>query len=465
MDPVAATTRHLLLPLWAALTGSSLLRDLRRFRESQRWPEERLREHQWRGVRAMLHHAHARSPFYRARFAALGLEPGDVRSLEDYARLPLLTRDDLRQGGRRLLASGLDPARLERKRTGGSTGVPVELWWDRAAAQTKHALTLRHNGWAGFHVATPRAALWGDVQPRRGLQRRLKGFLYARTFALDTLRMDERSLLAFAGRIRRSRIRHLFGHGHSLYEFARALRERGEAGLELAGVISSAEMLPPEERRVVEEVLGAVVFDRYGCEEVGIIASECEAHQGLHVAAEGLLVEVLDGEGPEPGRVVVTDLVNRATPLLRYEIGDLASLRPGRCPCGRTLPRLGHLTGRASDFLHAPDGRRVSGISLLDTVTIHIPGLRQVQVVQERLDELTFRVVRDERFGPESLRLLAEGVTRYFGPAMRHRVVLVDRVERTGRGKYQFSNLQAAGLTEGPGGTPSPRMAGRGGAR
>ena len=439
MDPIALTTRHLLLPAYFRWTGSSQLRHRRRFEASQFLPEEQIRVNQWESLRRLLRHAYAHTRLYRERFRALGATPDDLRSLEDYARLPLLTKDDLRDRAEDLLADGYEPAKLLRKRTGGSTGVPVHVHWDPAAVQAKSAMTMRHDEWARFLVASRKAALWGDVAPRTTLWRRLTGLLHDRTVYLDTLEMDERALREFAEAIRRTSTRLLFGHGHSLYHFARWVKDRGVRGLAFDGIISTAEMLPPEERRVVEEVFGDVVFDRYGCEEVGLIASECEAHEGLHVAAEGIHLEILGGGEEEPGRVVVTDLLNRATPILRYEIGDLATTMPGRCRCGRGLPRIGRVTGRTSDMLYSPEGKQISGISLLDTVTIHVPGFRRVQVVQEALDELTFHVVRDDRCTDASLRALADAVARYFGPRMRHRVVFVDSVPLTGRGKFQFS--------------------------
>ena len=186
-------------------------------------------------------------------------------------------------------------------------------------------------------------------------------------------------------------------------------------------------MLPPAERRVVEEVFGDIVFDRYGCEEVGLIASECEQHDGMHVAAEGMYVEILDGTEEVAGRVVVTDLLNRATPILRYEIGDLALTKAGLCACGRGLPRIGRVIGRTSDFLYTPEGKQISGISLLDTVIIHIAGFKRVQVVQDSLDALTFNVVKGEGFSDASLRTLAAG---------RHEVLWSLNVSQGGDCRY-----------------------------
>ena len=439
MDLIAACTRYIILPTYLQWKGSEQLRQYRRLMKSQFFPEEELRRRQWTAVQDMLRYAYGHNRFYRRRLHELGATPDDFRSWADFERLPLLTKDDLREHADELLSHGWDVSSLIRKRTGGSTGVPVHLYRDLPAFRKKAGVVMRHDEWAYFQVGMKKAALWGNVQPRTSLWHRLTNALYDRTIYLDTLEMDDRSMVDFAERIRRTSTQLLFGHGHSLYHFARFLRDRRVMDLKLKGIISSAEMLPPEERRVVEEVFGDIVFDRYGCEEVGLIASECERHDGMHVAAEGIYVEILDGTEEVPGRIVVTDLLNHAMPVLRYEIGDLALTKPGPCTCGRGLPRIGRVIGRTSDFLYTPEGRQISGISLLDTVIIHIPGFRRVQVVQESLDSLTFNVVKGEGFSDASLETLAAAVAKYFGLSMTHKVVIVDAIPLTGRGKFQFS--------------------------
>lgn len=440
MDPMAVLSRHLIFPAQVWRKRSPLLRQRREFLASQFHPEERIVEEQLRAVRAMVAYAYEHTRFYRARLQQEGATPDDIRSFADFARLPLLTKGDLRESVGEMRSDAIDDANLRRKRTGGSTGVPVHLFWDAEGAERKKALRMRHDEWASFYMGEKRAALWGDVnKPVESLRHRLFNAFFVRTIFLDTIKMDEQSMLAFVDEIRRTRTRLLFGHGHSIYFFAQFVRDHGITDVRLDSIISSAEMLPPEERRLVEEVFGKIVFDRYGCEEVGLIASECAEHDGMHVAAEGIYVEILGGDERRPGRIVVTDLTNKATPLLRYEIGDLASTRSGACRCGRGLPRIGNVVGRTSDVLYSPEGKRISGISILDTVTIHIPGFRQVQVLQEKIDELTFSVVKDKSYSDASLEALSKAVARYFGPRMKHSVQFVDKVPLTGRGKFQFS--------------------------
>jgi phenylacetate-CoA ligase len=407
--------------------------------KSQFLSPDQIHDNQWRDLQKIVTFAYHHNRFYRQRFNDAHFEPGDLKTFSDFEQLPVLTKDDLRNNLDELISDGLTREKLHWRRTGGSTGIPVQVYWDDYSHMFKPAMVYRHDSWAGFLPAARKAALWGDTSKKLSLKGKLYHALFIRTIYLDTLDMDEDHILDFIERIRRFKPRLLFGHGHSIYFFASFLSNHSIDDIRFDGIISSAETLPPSERKVVEDVFGKIVFDRYGCEEVALIASECEAHDGLHIGAEGIYVEVLGGDDKKPGPVILTDLVNKGTPLIRYDVGDLATIRKGNCACGRGLPRLGRVFGRTSDILYTPEGKVISGISILDTFTIHIPGFKQVQIVQGELDRLTFNIVKADDFSDESLRLLGESIPRYFGPSMKYDVVFHDKIPMTSRGKFQFS--------------------------
>jgi phenylacetate-CoA ligase len=159
----------------------------------------------------------------------------------------------------------------------------------------------------------------------------------------------------------------------------------------------------------------------------------------MHVFSEGLIVEYLPTEVPGEYELVITDLLNRAMPMIRYAIGDLGQRATIPCTSHRGLERLGRVSGRTADFLYRPDGTPVFGISLLDTYVIHIPGIRQAQMVQNELRAIDVNVVPDSGYGPESERAIQAVITREFGPEVRARVAVVTALEQTARGKYRFS--------------------------
>jgi phenylacetate-CoA ligase len=438
MDAHALIIRAVLGPLWARWEGSAYLAHYHRLRRTQYDDPATVRARQWAAVRAMLRHAHATVPFYRRRF-----RPDEVRDPDDYRRVPVLTKDDIRAHGPALLSDEYRGAALHRKKTSGSTGVSLEVLVDGESLQHKRACALRADEWSGWRFGEPAARVWGNPEYRqRGWRGRLRNALLERAVYLDTLRMDGAALARFADRLRRRPPSLLFGHAHSVYLFAEYLRAAGAGAVRPRGIVTTAMVLHAWQRQAIEEVFGCPVTDRYGCEEVSLIACECERHDGLHVNADGVYVELLRDGRParpgEPGSVVVTDLTNRAMPLLRYQVGDVAVAAGRPCPCGRGLPLLERVEGREADYVVTARGELISGVSLTENFALHVPGVAQLQIVQEEVRRFRFRVVRGPGFGPASLDKLRLLVAERFGPDVAYDCEYLDRIPPEPSGKYRF---------------------------
>jgi phenylacetate-CoA ligase len=203
-------------------------------------------------------------------------------------------------------------------------------------------------------------------------------------------------------------------------------------------------MLLPTERRIIEQAFGCKVTDLYGCEEVGLIASECERHEGMHLDAENVFVEIVDHEGKDAapgtdGAIIVTSLIGKAMPIIRYRMGDMASLATRTCACGRTLPLLNNVSGRVADFLVRKDGSIVAGVSLVERTLTKFPGIAQMQLIQENLDELLVNIVKDGEYGAETEAGLIEELKRSVGEHNSIRIEFVPRIPQERSGKYRFA--------------------------
>jgi phenylacetate-CoA ligase len=236
----------------------------------------------------------------------------------------------------------------------------------------------------------------------------------------------------------------LFGHSHSLYLLAKYVIAHGITDLRPVGIISTSMMLIASERQVIEAAFACKVFDRYGCEEVGLIAAECERHEGLHLCIEQLYIELLRDDGTpagpgEEGAIVITDLNNHGMPLIRYRIEDMGVLAERPCSCGRGMPLLQRVTGRVADYLKRRDGSMVAGVSLVERTLTAIPGIEQLQLVQPAIDEIVLNVVRAADFKPESEQALLQEIREVFGDGINVRADYMERIPQERSGKYRFS--------------------------
>ncbi len=455
-DLYSHVVRAIVAPLWAMREGSPYLKHYRRFLHTQYRPLEEVRQDQWTRLKSLLDHAYAHTAFYRERFDAMGITPADIRSWQDFERFPLLTKDDIRANRDRMVADNIPKDRLLPKKTSGSTGVSLSFFVDEDSLQWKRGCTLRHDEWTGWRQGERIGAVWGNPEYKKSWRGYVRNYLLERYTFLDTLRMDEDAMADFHEQIRKRKPTLLFGHAHSLYLFAKFLKDRGFSPVRPKGIISTAMVLHDFERDLIEEVFGCKVTNRYGCEEVSLIASECEVHQGLHVNMDTLHFECLLGGKPvqpgETGAVVVTDLTNHGMPFIRYLVGDTARMADKPCTCGRTYPLVASLEGRIADYVRTPEGEYISGISLTENFAMVLDGVKQMQIVQDEIDHLLFRVVPGEGVRDGSLCSdIARLVRERFGESMRHDVEHVESIQSETSGKYRFcvSKLEGAGVFAG----------------
>lgn len=426
--------RHLMHPLMAWREGSTHLRHLRTLRRTQFDPPEVIRARQLAAVQSQLRHAWDTVPYYRAAWTKAGVHPSDVREIRDLEAFPIVTKADIRRHNRALVSSVYDITKCRVKTTSGSTGVPLTTYCDEAAMQWKAACTIRSDEWSGYRLGQRVAKVWGNPEYRHfGLKGRLRNRLFDRAVYLDTLNLNDNRIAEFTRAIRAHRPGLIFGHAHSLYLLACSLKKSRVHDVRPNGIISTAMILHDWQRTVIEDVFGCKVTNRYGCEEVSLIASECEDHNGLHINADSIYHEV-----QADGKLLVTDLSNRAMPLIRYQVGDVVVPSNRVCKCGRGLPLIERVEGRDADYVLTPAGHLISGISLTENFAVLVPGAAQVQIVQESVTLLRIRLVADDAFGDASRAKIAELVRDTFGDSVAHDVELVDAIPQEPSGKYRF---------------------------
>ena len=438
--------RRVVQPLVALKRGSRHLDYLAELERSQYDSAEAIAARQLAMLRITVKHAWDTVPYYRRVWAAAGLHPDGVKSLADLQAFPVLTKTDIRTHNAELLSTTADPKTCRVKTTSGSTGVPLRIVLDEQGAQWKTAITLRSDEWSGWRRGQVAAKVWGNPEYRhQGLRGRLRNAIVDRAIYLDTIQLNDARILDFVEKLRRNKPGLIFGHAHSLYLVACRMKALRIVDVRPYGIISTAMPLHAWQRTVIEEIFGTKATDRYGCEEVSLIASECEQHNGLHTAAESIFTEV-----EADGKLLVTDLSNFAMPLIRYRIGDVVTLPTGICRCGRGLPLLGKVQGREADYVLTPAGNLISGISLTENFAMLIPNTAQLQVIQETRTHLRLRLVKDGDFSDAARRKIAQLVRELFGPTMTHAVEFVDSIPQEAGGKYRFciSNVAVEYLKE-----------------
>jgi phenylacetate-CoA ligase len=409
---------------------------------SQWWPIERLEALRLERLRVLLQRAASETGWYADAWRRLGLDPSSVRTLDDLQRWPVLDRETIRTH-REAMRSRAPGIRLISKATGGSSGVPLQFDLDADSNERRMAAWHRGYGWAGAAPGTRQWYLWGVPPAAAGAWKHRKVRLYDRLYRRTTVscfELSEATVDRFLASLRRTRPDAIVAYTNALYTFARALEARGLTPPSPGSIVVGAEKLHAFQREAIERIFGAPVFETYGSREFMLIGAECERHDGLHLTAEHLIVELLDDAGQpvhagEEGNVVITDLTNHGMPFIRYANGDRAVMATGNCACGRALPRLRAVTGRRLDVLTLADGRQLPG-EFFPHIMKERQKVRQFQVVQEDPREIRVRVVAPGWGAADDAWLRGEVAAAARG-AVPLVIEPVEAIALTGAGKLQ----------------------------
>ncbi|HVI07514.1 MAG TPA: phenylacetate--CoA ligase family protein [Candidatus Binatia bacterium] len=406
-DPAyTAAVQRFVFPLHERLKGHSTFRILRQMQNDEWLSPLDLRRLQERRLRAFISNAFQSVPYYRDLRLKLGLKGDSIRTVDDLGSLPLLDKTIIRDRLADLRSA--NAKRIHKFSTGGSTGSPLTFYLGPTRISSDVAGRWRAEGWWGVGLGDRECVIWGSPleltkQDRfRDLRDRI-----LRTKLMSAFEMSPAVMDSYLDEMEHRGCTRVFGYPSSialLCEHARRQR-RDLSKLGVKVVFVTAEYLWDHWRQTISETFQCPVANGYGGRDSGFIAHECPAG-GMHITADRLIVEIVDDSGRplDPGQlgeIVVIHLDTPEMPFIRYRTGDTGALSPTPCSCGRGLPLLDRVEGRKTDFIVAPDGRVMHGLSLI-YVLRKIDGIETFRITQKALSEFQVDLVTNKQFARES---------------------------------------------------------------
>jgi phenylacetate-CoA ligase len=356
---------------------------------------EELNEINWQKRKLLLDHAYHTVPFYNEMFKNIGLNPEDIKTTDDWVKVPITTRRDLADSFQRMKSSHCTKANSALSPTGGSTGNPVKVLHDRRFPY--ETLGWRMLSWwnisPGFDAAYVRL-----LDRKKRIARISNSIMWWPTTRiwLDAASINHMQMDYFIRSFNKFKPALLQGYVGNIHHLALYIEENSIPIHSPDAVWVTSCPVSAVERSLIEHVFHAPVYDQYGCGEVYWLSAECKAKKGLHINHDARLIEFLNENGKtcmpgELGRIIVTDLENYVFPLIRYENGDMSRYLASACPCGVTLPLMDAVHGRIDDLIRLPNGTVLSGLT---TLFDDFPeAIRAFQVVQKRDYSINIRVV------------------------------------------------------------------------
>jgi phenylacetate-coenzyme A ligase PaaK-like adenylate-forming protein len=418
---------------------------------TQWWPEDIMRRHQFELVKPIVAHAYQTVPWYRRRFDELGLTPDQVADPQRFRTIPPLTRRDIQNAGEALHSTDVPSGngKVWRRWTSGSTAEPVMVLRTELTGRFWIANTIREYRWQGWEfdrkVAVIRPTPAGQADPPNGAT--LENWGPATTGRIETgpcAVLSVKSTTAQqAAWLVREQPSYLQAYPLVAFELAKYFLRTGRQLPSIEKLHTFGGVVDSKVREACRRAWGIEILDAYSANEVGHIAIECVDRGGYHVQAEHLMVEVLDDSGipcapAQTGRVVITDLFNYAMPLLRYDIGDYAEVADP-CACGRKLPALRRILGRERNMFVLPDGEKRWPALEIDALTAfegRLP-VRQFQAIQHSRTELEVKLVVARPLSAQEETGIRRLLATWFSDGFSVQFTYVDHIPPGPTGKFE----------------------------
>lgn len=400
--------------------------------KSQWWSPSELEAYQSEKVQKLITHAYETVPYYRELFKENKIHRGDIKTVKDLEKIPILTKKIIRKNfPNEIVSQNIDKNRIIQVSTGGSTGEPLVFYTDVLSQDIAWAAYFRFFKWMGYEWGDRIAYFWRISTIKKENTVWYKNILNKIQYSwvsvwdqYDAFRMGDRELAVYVECLIRTRPQILRGYVNSLVALARYCKERKISAIRPKSITTTAEVLYKKDRELLESQFKCSVYDQYAGGECLAVSTECECHDGLHINSEHCVVEIVDEKDnvlqkDSRGRIIVTDLDNFVMPFIRYENGDFGSIKSGRCECGRNLPLMNHVEGRVFGMLKGRNGRLVHGeffSNLLEECGWYKRyGVENFEVVQASSGALAWYIVCEKHPRNYDKEFLISQSMKYFG--------------------------------------------------
>jgi phenylacetate-coenzyme A ligase PaaK-like adenylate-forming protein len=430
-------SRHILFPLQERLKGKNTHAVLKDLETSQWLSGSEMQELQFRRLQKYLQFAYDNTTYYREVFDEHGCRPNGIQDFEDFQRLPYLTRELLREKFESLRSTERI-AGIQKMSTGGSTGSPVTVLVDVERNSFIDAARLRAHRWFHADMGCREIVLWGSpIEITRQDRVRILRDRLLNSRLLSAFNLGDDKLAEYADVLSDYRPVKMYGYASALYLLARYFQKTNrQPPKSLKVIFATAEPLFNFQRQAIGQAFKADVVVEYGARDAGLMGTECPKG-GLHIPAEGMLVEVDRPAHDGLGEIVVTNLFAKAMPLIRYRTGDIGEIAKDSCSCGRGLPTLKRVEGRQTDFIITSDKRVVHALAVI-YILRDCTQIAKFQVVQEVADYLRVSIVPNGTLNPTLRNKIILDLRKVLGPAMQIDLICVNDIPVAPSGKFRY---------------------------
>jgi phenylacetate-CoA ligase len=413
--------------------------------ESQWWSREKLEEYQMQQITKLLNHAYENVPYYRKVFDERGLKPGGIQNFDELKKLPYLTKEIIQKNLPDLIAQNYPKSKLQYVTTGGSTGIPLGFYHEKAIQKTTEwAFMVTQWKRVGFKLSDKRVELRGSIVRSAVKDKFWEYNPIHKTLILSSYYMTDAVLPRYIEKIRDFHPDFIHVYPSTITILAKFMKENNIKPFHsVKALLCGSENFYPWQRELLEDVFKCRAYSWYGHSEQAVLAGECEKSSYYHIFPEYGLVEIIDESGNpvneegKAGEIIATGFNNYAMPFIRYRTMDLGVYTNQECSCGRKYPLLKRVEGRMQEYFVDKTGSLITFICA-DEVLWSVKGnINAYQYVQDEPGKVLLNIDAKTRFPLSDIEKVRRSLDKYYS-RLDIEIKFVNNIPRTKSGKFRF---------------------------
>ncbi|MAC40451.1 MAG: hypothetical protein CMJ05_01500 [Pelagibacterales bacterium] len=444
-------SKYLSIYIQDFLKGTYINKSYKNLLISQNWSEQKMNNYQLKKLQDLFEFCVLSNDFYKKKYKDLSDAKFKINDLSDLRKLPILKKEDLRLNS--LLSKNLNMRFVSSAKTGGSTGPPTVIYKDIHTRSIAWGAWFRWYNWIGIERGDPCMTLWGSSQVLSRsfylkIYNRIISFL-ENDYRVNSFKINNSTINKIIRNIFNYKPVIIKGYLSAILQLADHIKSK-KINYNPKCISTTSETLLPPYKEYIQKTFNCPVYDQYASTEISGVAFECKAQNGLHITSEHVIVEVVDDNNQpvfnKKGRIIITDLDNKAMPFIRYEIGDVGILSTETCSCGNKSYLLKSIEGRLADNIVLKDGSQVHGVFFTDIMyelksEFNFNRISRFQAVQNKKGFLEFRLETTIKHDHDYCINLKNALLSFFHSVEIKTFKQLDN-EPSGKFKYVISNLK-----------------------
>lgn len=414
-------------------------------KESEYWSEKDLKNYQEDRLNKLINHAYNNVKYYKVLFDKNNIKPGNIKTLEDLRKIPLLSRDNIRGKTEQFKATNFSNYSFGAIETGGTTSKPTTIFVEKSisyVSDVSYFKTVFDR--MNCELLNKIAIIRGEHIPGADKGKIWKYSFFRRILVLSSYHLTKENLPKYINKLQKFKPKIIIAFPSSLTLIVKYMKSNNIKSFEsINGIITGAEKLYNWQRSLIEEFFDCRIIECYGHTERAVKAATCEKSNYFHFFPQFGIVELIDEKGKpinkegEIGEIVATGFDNDLFPFIRYKTGDLGVYTKDKCNCGRNFPLVKNIAGRTFEFIATKKDKYLS-FSSIDLDLKVFKNVRQFQFYQNKKGKIILRIEKSKRFTKDEEEQLKKEIIKKFGNDIDVSIDYVNNFSRTARGKHKY---------------------------